>query len=322
MELPSPGAGGLLVSALGSLGLFLATRAVLDRPLRRRRLERLRRITPLEGPIVVEERLEAPLFRTPLLEELVGRPLKQAGALLAGLSRLAGGPEELARKLDRAGTALSPAAYYGQRLLWVLVGTILAAALSAIGLAPLPFWSWLLVGVVTSFLPAYDLEARLRRRRQLLEQQVPPLVDMLQLMVSAGSGPEQALEAAARWLPDPLGRELRETMRRVRLGEVTAGQGLAALARGEGLLELGLVADLWQSAEEAGMSVGERLRELSVQMREMRRLWLREIASRATVRVLLPIALFILAPLLVVLMFPACNELIMGDVLGEATRRR
>jgi tight adherence protein C len=319
--MPAPGTGGLLVSALGSLGVFLAARALLERPLRRRRLEQLRRITPVEGPVVAGERQEASLFRSPLLEELVGRPLRQAGAMLAGASRLAGGAEELTTKLDRAGTGLSPAAYYGQRLLWALVGTVTAAVAGATGLLPLPFWSWLLVGIASSFVPAYDLEARLRRRQQLLGQQAPALVDMLQTMVSAGSGPEQALEAAARSLPDPLGRELREVMRRARLGEVTPGKGLADLAREEGLLELGLVADLWQSAEEAGMPIGERLRELSVQMREMKRLRQREEASRATVRVLFPIALFILVPLMVVLMFPACNELLLRGTLTEVTGR-
>jgi tight adherence protein C len=319
--IPAPGMGGFLVSALGSLGVFLAVRALLERPLRGRRREQLWHITPEEGPIVAYEQEEAPLFRSPFLEEVMGRPLRQAGALLAGLSRLAGGPEELKRKLERAGTGLSPAAYYGQRLLWGLVGAVLTAVVGAAGLLPLPFWSWLLVGMVLSFVPAYDLEARLRRRQQLLGQQVPALVDMLQTLISAGSGAEQALVTAARSMPDPLGRELREMMRRARLGEFTPGRGLADLAREEGLLELGLVADLWQSAEETGMPLGERLRELSVQMREMKRLRQREEASRATVRVLFPIAVFILVPLLVVLLFPACNELILRGTLTEVTGR-
>ena len=321
MEMPAPGMGGLVVSALGGLGVFLMARALLDLPRRRGRQVRLWRITPVEAPLVAEERRESPLFRSRLLEELVGRPLRQAGAMLMGVSRLGGGPEELARKLDRAGTGLSPAAYYGQRLLWALVGMVLIAAVGLVGLVPLPFWSWLALGLLLSFVPAYDLEARLRKRQQLLEQQVPALLDMVETMVSAGSGPEQALSAAARSLPDPLGRELREVMRRARLGEVTPGRGLADLAREEGLLELGLVADLWQSAEEAGAPIGERLRELSTQMREMKRLKQREEASRATVRVLFPIAFFILVPLLVVLLFPACNELILRGTLVEVTGR-
>jgi Flp pilus assembly protein TadB len=317
MELPP--AGGVLASALGGIGVFLVTRAVLDRPFRSRRVARLRRITPVERPLIGEERQEAPLFRTPLLEELVGQPLRRAGEVLAGALRMVGGPEELAGKLERAGTGMSPPAYYGQRLLWFLVGCIIAAMVGALGLMPLPFWSWLLVGVALSFGPAYDLEARLRRRQATLVQQVRAMVDMLQTTVSAGSGPEQALELAARALPDPLGRELREVMRRARLGEVTPGGGLAHVARQEGLLELGLVADLWQTAETTGMPLGERLRELGVQMREMRRIAQREEASRATVRVLFPIAFFILVPLMVVLLFPACNELILKGTLQTAT---
>jgi len=77
MELPP--AGGVLASALGGIGVFLVTRAVLDRPFRSRRVARLRRITPVERPLIGEERQEAPLFRTPLLEELVGQPLRRAG---------------------------------------------------------------------------------------------------------------------------------------------------------------------------------------------------------------------------------------------------
>jgi len=100
---------------------------------------------------------------------------------------------------------------------------------------------------------------------------------------------------------------------------VTPGEGLAHVARQEGLLELGLVADLWQTAETTGMPLGERLRELGVQMREMRRIAQREEASRATVRVLFPIAFFILVPLMVVLLFPACNELILKGTLQTAT---
>lgn len=316
--LPAPGTPGLLVSALGSLGVFLAARSLLDRPWGRRRQERLRAITPVEGPIVASEEQEEPLFRTPLLEELLGRPLRQAGAVLAGISRLTGGPAELADRLRRAGRGDSVAAYYGQRLLFALTGAVIAALGSLLGVLPLPFWGWLAVGVLTSFVPAYGVEAALRRRHEAFQQLTPAMVDMLQTVISAGSGPEQALRTAALSMPDPLGRELREVLRRARLGETTVGEALAMLARREGLLDLGLLADLWQSAEEAGAPLGERLRELAAQLREMRRIRQREEASRATVRVLVPIAVFILVPLIVVLLFPAFYELVFRGALGGA----
>ena len=312
---PEPGAGGLLVSALGSVGIFLTARALLDRPVRRRRLERLRAITPVEGPLVGGEEEEAPLFRSPLLEELLGRPLRQAGAALAGVLRTGGAPGELADKLRRAGASGGAATYYGQRLLWGLVGMVVTAFAGITGVLPLPFWAWLLGGVAASFVPAYGLETALRRRRELVAQQVPLLVDMLQTVVSAGTGAEQAMRLAALSMPEPLGHELREIMRRARLGEVTIGEGLAGLAQREGILELGLVADLWQTAEEAGAPMGERLRELSVQMREMKRIRQREEASRATVRVLFPIAFFILVPLMITILFPALYEMVIRGAL-------
>lgn len=315
--MPSPGGPGLLVSLLGSVGLFLAAYSVAEGlwgPSRRQR--RLRAITPVEGPIMAAEEQEAPLFRTPLLEELLGRPLRRAGAAVARLQRAGGGASELAEKLRRAGIPGGPAAYYGQRLLWGLIGMALAAFAGIGGALPVPFWGWLVAGLLASLVPAYNLEAALRRRRELLSQQTPVLLDMLQTVVSAGSGPEQAMRQAALSMPEPLRGELQELMRRARLGEASVGEGLAALARREGLLELGLVADLWQASEETGAPLGERLRELSVQMREMRRIRQREEASRATVRVLIPIAVFILVPLIVTLMFPAAYELIWRGALG------
>lgn len=317
LDLSGPGAPGLLVSALGSLGVFLAARSLLEGlGRRRRRLEQLRAITPVEGPIVATGEEEAPLFRTPLLEELLGRPLRRAGAALASISRLGGEPGELADRLKRAGRGSSVAAYYGQRLMFGLMGMVVAALGSLLGVLPLPFWSWLLVGFLASFVPAYELEAALRQRHGTLLQQAPALVDMLQTVISAGSGPEQAMRRAALSMPDPLGQELREVVRRARLGEASIGEGLAVLARREGLLELGLLADLWQSAEETGAPLGERLREMSVQLREMRRIRQREEASRATVRVLIPIAVFILVPLIVTLLFPAFFELVWRGALG------
>lgn len=302
----------LITSAMLGLGAAVAVQGLLPFFRRQPLQERLAALT-VEGAREREEQLRAeasvPIFQSPVLEELLGRPLRRAGEglhrLLASLSLA---PADLEERLARAGMERGVAAHYGQKLFWTVLAFAGFMALSAF--VALPLWLWLVMAALGFYVPDWQLAQRLRRRQQQMLTALGPTVDAVATAVAAGMAADQALLEVARSTPAPLGEALRRVLREAMTGGRSVSQALEELARREGLLELALVADVWRATEEAGIPMGPRLLELSRQLREAWRVRLREMGSAASVHMLVPVAIFILPTLLIVLLYPAALQLL------------
>jgi tight adherence protein C len=272
----------------------------------------------------VEERLKdaessglhaRPLFASRLLESML-RPVIDDAGRLAGtlLARFGlGGGDQLERRLRVARPGVEPVQFFGEK---VAGGLILASVFPLMNLlrihpfGPWPVWIWLAGFVVGFLLPDWDLERRSTTRRGLVLMELPTILDMLTLATSAGMALEQALEEVARHSDGVVARELRLLVRELALGQRrTLDEALAAMAERLGLVEFERVIGRMGAAYEQGLPLAQALAAQAQALREQQRLHVVEEGGKATVRMLLPVALLILPVLFVVVLVPAAAEL-------------
>jgi tight adherence protein C len=299
------------------LGLYLVLTA---QPIGRPRPdlgERLRRLDVDERIRLAELGGQArrPLFASRLLENMLRPMVEDAGRLLRtlllrlGLTR----GRELEARLRVLRPSVEVVQFLGEK---VAAGVIVAATfplMNLLHLQPLgawPVWLWL-VGFGLGFvLPDWDLDRRARLRRGLVLMELPTILDMLTLATSAGMALEQALEEVARHSEGVVARELRLVARELALGQRrTLPEALNALAERLGTPEVEHILGRMSAAYEQGLPLGQALPAHAQALRERQRLHIVEEGGKASVRMLLPVALLILPALFVVVLVPAAAEL-------------
>ena len=258
-----------------------------------------------------------PIFASRLLEAMLRPVLDDAGRLLqSALARFglagAAGAESLEGKLRLVRPGVEPTQFFGEKVAAGLIGLAMFPAMNLLGVHPFgpwPFWSWA-AGFVAGFLaPDWQLDRRLAARRTAEVMEIPAILDMLTIAASAGLALEQAIDLVARQSNGIVGQELRQVSREMALGQHTLAAGLNAMALRNGLPELTSVVNQLQAAHEQGIPLVQTLSAQADALREQKRLRIVEEGGRATVKMLLPVAIFILPVLFIVLLVPAGVQL-------------
>ena len=279
--------------------------------------ERLRRLDVDERLREAElgQRPDQPLFAWRPLEGMLRPVVEDAGRLArAVLARfgIASG-EELERRLRVARPMVDPIQFFGEK---IAAGVVLAAVfplMNALRISPFgawPVWVWLIGFGLGYLLPDWDLERREAARRGLVLMELPTILDMLTLATSAGMALEQALEEVARHSEGVVARELRLAVRELALGQRrTLQEALEGMGQRVGVPELERAIGRMGAAYEQGLPLAQALAAQAQALRERQRLHIVEEGGKATVRMLVPVALLILPALFVVVLVPAAAEL-------------
>jgi tight adherence protein C len=254
-----------------------------------------------------------PIFRNPLLEAVLRPLVDGAGRTVSTfISRFSGGTSELERKLAVAQPGLDVAGYYGQQVLTGLVFVLLLGSLntmltrltdSAVGV--LPVWVWLCLFVTGFLIPKLTMESRLRKRRRTILMELPAVLEMLTIAMSAGRTPEEALVFVSAESHGEVAREFGYLSREMAMTRVTLSQALYSMARRTGVPELSQLAAQVQAADDLGVSIINALSVQAEALRERKRLEIVEAGNRASIKMVMIIALFIFPSLFVVLLLPA-----------------
>jgi tight adherence protein C len=241
--------------------------------------------------------------------------LDDAGRLLRSLLGrfgLAGG-QELERRLRIMRPGVEPAQFFGEKLASGLVGFAVFPVMTALGIHPFgawPVWIWL-VGFIAGFLaPDWDLDRRMVSRRTLMLMELPILLDMLAIATSAGLALEQALGQVARQSQGEVAQELQRAARELALGRGSVMEVLEAMAERNAVPELAAFVGQLRAAHEQGIPLVQTLATQAEALREQKRLRIVEEGGKASIRMVLPVALFILPVLFVVLLLPAAIEVL------------
>lgn len=226
--------------------------------------------------------------------------LARVGARLAGAEGLG----QAAQKLKWAGLSVRPEEFYGIRLGAALVAGGAALSMSFVGMGPMGVGLAVAAAAIGFLAPDMWLTARVTARRRAVERQLLGFVDMLAVATEAGLNLGDALQYVAERMGGLLGKEVQRAGSEVRLG-ATRDQALPAVADRLGHPGLTRVVLEIVQAEKTGTPVVEILRRQASLIREERRLKAQELAQKASVKLMLPVILFIFMPTMVLIMSPA-----------------
>jgi tight adherence protein C len=157
------------------------------------------------------------------------------------------------------------------------------------------------------FVPNFWLNGKIKERQQTLERALPDAMDLLVTCVEAGLGLDAAISRVAQELAlsSPLlGEELNHTFLEVQAG-VTRADSFRRLAERTGVEDLRSLSAMLIQTDIFGTSVARALRIHSDGMRVKRMQQAEEKAAMVSVKMTIPLVLFILPSLIAVVMGPA-----------------
>ena len=183
----------------------------------------------------------------------------------------------------------------GVNSMLVVLGTLVAAA-----------FGWIA--------PLAVVRRRAARRLGDIDYALPELIDLIVVSVEAGVGFSGSLRLASERVPGPLGEELRLANQEQRMG-LSATEALEnMLARCPTDTMRSFVRSVVQG-ERLGVSMGQIMRNLALEMRKRRRGMAEERAHKAPIKMLFPLVFMIFPAMFVVLLGPAVFSIL--DALGN-----
>jgi tight adherence protein C len=151
------------------------------------------------------------------------------------------------------------------------------------------------------------------RRLERIDYELPELIDLLVVTVEAGLGFSASLRMAATRIEGPLGDELRLTIQEHNMGLAINEALKNFLERCDTTSVRAFVRSVVQG-ERLGVSMGQIMRNLALEMRKRRRQMAEERAHKAPVKLLFPLVFLIFPALFVVILGPAVFTLM--EALG------
>jgi tight adherence protein C len=247
------------------------------------------------------------------------RPVMAVARLLGtGAQRLLGSGEKgIQAQLLAAGMYdVEPATIVGYRILTALGTAILAAwvGVSRGFSVPALVLVAVAVGAAGWMLPMTYLSRRARHRVDRIEYELPELIDLLVVTLEAGLSFLASLHLAADRLEGPLGDELRLALHQQRMG-LTPNDALQGMLRRADTPMLRTFVRSVSQGEQLGVSTGQIMRNLALEMRKKRRAKAEERAQKAPIKMLFPLIFLIFPAMFVVLLGPAAYTI--SNVLGD-----
>jgi tight adherence protein C len=168
-------------------------------------------------------------------------------------------------------------------------------------------------GVIGWMVPMYVVSSRTRQRRELVERGLPDLIDLLVVTLEAGLSFPQSLRLASTKIKEPLASEVRLTLQEQNMG-LTLVEALEHLLVRVDTPGVRMFSRSIAQGETMGVSTGQIMRNLAVELRKRQRAYAEERAQKAPVKILFPIMFLIMPALFIVLLLPVMITIM--DVLG------
>ncbi|MEL7606912.1 MAG: type II secretion system F family protein [Sedimentibacter saalensis] len=275
--------------------------------------KRLNSISGLSKEIVVDEEMDKSL------NERIIKPIIQS--ITHVFSKIIPSGEEtikseqLRKMLRQAGITILPSEYSALKAV-VIIGTAIiffAAGLlmniSAVMKSLMP-----VIGAYSAFaILRFNLTRRITKRRELMEQQMPDVLDMISVNVEAGLGFEQAMLHVINHFEGPLIDEFTITYREMTMGR-SRREALQLLGTRCNIEDIKSFTGAVIQAGKLGISLKNVLRTQAAAIRQSRRSKIREKAMKISVKMLLPMVAFIFPVIFIVLMGPAVIKIM--EMLG------
>ncbi len=152
--------------------------------------------------------------------------------------------------------------------------------------------------------PGFVVRRRADERLYKIDYAMPELIDLLVVGVEAGLSLAAALQLAGEQLKGPLGEELRIVLQEQRMG-LTPIQALENMLGRVPTPAVEAFIRAMMQGQVLGVSIGQILRSLALEMRKRRRAQVEQQAQKAPVKMLFPLVFLIFPALFVVILGPA-----------------
>ena len=218
---------------------------------------------------------------------------------------------DLRQRLVRAG-------YYDRKASQIFLGAkmlllVLSLGVSLVLVVPMQaaLMTKLSIGMVAVgsvfFLPDIVLRSRTKKRQNRMHSNLPDVVDLMEICVSSGMAMDTAWNLVADEIRDAdsdLADEMALTDLEVHLGHPRV-EAMRHMAERTNAQELKSLVSTLVQAERFGTSIAHALQTFASDMRAMRSARAEESCEKLTVKLLLPMILFIFPAFLVVVVGPA-----------------
>lgn len=210
---------------------------------------------------------------------------------------------------DLAVLGMTPARFYGEKIMYAFIGLIAGPILAAAVLFsfsfPLyvPVAATLALAVALWFIPTYNVVTDAREARVDFARSLGAFVDLIALEMAAGSGPRQAMEAAAAVGDSWVFRRMREELVRTRWSGITPWDALRQLGEEIDMPDLHELADIMRLSGEDGGRVYPQLQARATSMRSAILAAHKTRANEVSERMTLPMTMCVLV-FLVILIAP------------------
>jgi tight adherence protein C len=144
--------------------------------------------------------------------------------------------------------------------------------------------------VLGFMLPESMLGMRIRRRHTQIERECADMIDLLAITVQAGLGLDQALKVTSERLSGPLSDEVRLMLNEIRVGQ-SRQEALRRLAERADTPTVRSFARSVGQSESMGVSIGQTMKALAVDARTRKRHTAEELAQKAPIKMIFPLAI-------------------------------
>ena len=223
--------------------------------------------------------------------------------------------ERLDKQLSMAGSSMKANEFAAITLLTVICMAVLAP-LSAIFLFEIRDYTILFSlggAYIGYFLRRYSLTSAFNKRRQMVESQLPNIIDLLSVSVTAGLGFEQALAYVTERCEGAFVDELKTMQQQLLMGR-SRRDAMRALSERCCVDEVATFVSSVLQADEVGISMQSILNSQAASIRMAHKQKIEEKAAKLPVKILLPIVGLIFPVIFIVLMGPVVPSLM--DSLG------
>ena len=210
----------------------------------------------------------------------------------------------------RLAQMLIEAGWYRMRpsqLVLRVIGAACAGVLVALLLGRYLHFSWvftlilqIIVVVASTHLPLTLLNRAIEERKTAVQKALPDFLDMTATSVQAGLSINAAIAYAVEAAPGALGDEIREALAEIRLGRARA-EALKAAADRLNQTEFNTTITAINQAEKLGSNIAKVLDDLAEDTRNHRIMLVEEHAQKLPVKMVLPMAFFMLPSLLTII---------------------
>ena len=172
-----------------------------------------------------------------------------------------------------------------------------------------------IIGLILGFMvPDLWLSLKVKKRHNQIRQDLPAVIDLLNLCVEAGLDFMLAVSRVIREFKKcPLTDELNEVWRETRMG-ASRRDALQHLTQRVGLPELASFVRTLLQADRMGSPMSEALKIQAEEIRMRRSLRGEEIALQAPIKLLFPLFFFILPAVLIVVAGPIFLQFMRGGI--------